>query len=80
MSPDDIFSCLFSLFDSDESGSVDLTELAEGLRKIHGMPAIQDVMDVAEDIFDQYDLAHQGVLKLSKSDSQLPLGLYRMYT
>ena len=62
MSPDDIFSCLFSLFYSDESGSVDLTELAEGLRKIHGMPAIQDVMDVTEEIFDQYDLAHQGEL------------------
>ena len=62
MSPDEVFSCLFSLFDSDESGSVDITELAEGLRKLHGMPAIQDVMDVAEEIFDQYDLAHHGEL------------------
>lgn len=54
MTPDDMIHSLFEIFDSDESGFVDIAELAEGLRKLHDMPVVADVMDVAEDIFERY--------------------------
>ena len=62
LSQDDINHILFVLFDCDESGYVSIAELAEGLRRLHQVSAIHEVMDVAEEIFERFDDKHDGKL------------------
>lgn len=62
MNEEEVIDTLFELFDKDGSGTVDIRELAEGLRKLNKMTALNATLKLAEKTISDFDDSVDGLL------------------